>query len=141
MKNPHTYWSSAGNQLTVMRTKLEEKLESAGNRQAELEEELERSKKGREESAERETALMLLKKLQKDHKALQEELDMYTGNDPALFEIMKNSTQKAHDAVNRWTDNIFILQQWCSSSFPEAKERLEQMYTEVGITEDFDMLA
>jgi hypothetical protein len=87
-----------------------------------------------------EAALMFLRKLQKEHKELQEELDLYNGNDPALFEIMKKSTQIAHDAVNRWTENVFILQKWCSSNFPEAKERLEQMYAEVGITEDFDML-
>ncbi|CAM6099697.1 unnamed protein product [Calypogeia fissa] len=138
------FWSlpsTAGNQLTTMRKKLEGELESATNREAELEKEVETSRKGREDSSERESALMLLKKLQKEHKALQEELDTYTGNDPALFEIMKKSTQMAHDAVNRWTENIFILQKWCSSTFPEAKEKLEQMYAEVGITEDFDLLA
>lgn len=66
---------------------------------------------------------------------------MCAGNDPTLIEIMKNSTQTDQDAGNRWTDNIFILQRWGSGSFPEAKDRLEQMYIQVGITQDFGMFA
>uniref|UniRef100_A0A804ML23 Meiotic nuclear division protein 1 homolog n=1 Tax=Zea mays TaxID=4577 RepID=A0A804ML23_MAIZE len=41
---------------------------------------------------------------------------------------------------NNIPDNIFTLQQWCSTTFPEAKEQLEHMYREVGITEDFEYL-
>lgn len=32
---------------------------------------------------------------------------------------------------NNIPDNIFTLQQWCSTTFPEAKEQLEHMYREV----------
>eukprot|EP01018_Ginkgo_biloba_P001575 Gb_40478 [translate_table: standard] len=51
-----------------------------------------------------------------------------------------NATEVAHAAANRWTDNIFALQHWCSSNFPEAKERLEHLYKEVGITDSLDYL-
>lgn len=46
----------------------------------------------------------------------------------------------AHAAANRWTDNIFTLKQWCCNNFPQAKEQLDHLYNEVGITDDFDYL-
>ena len=33
---------------------------------------------------------------------------------------------------NDTSENIFNLQQWCSTTFPQAKEQLEHMYREVG---------
>ncbi|KAK6236425.1 hypothetical protein QUC31_020201 [Theobroma cacao] len=52
--------------------------------------------------------------------------------------LAEKAIEVAHGAANRWTDNIFTLRQWCSNNFPEAKEQLEHMYKEVGITDDFD---
>jgi hypothetical protein len=28
-------------------------------------------------------------------------------------------------------DNVFALQKWCSSKFPEAREKLDELYNEV----------
>jgi hypothetical protein len=50
------------------------------------------------------------------------------------------SSEQANGILNVTTDNIFTLQQWCSTTFPQAKEQLEHMYREVGITEDFEYL-
>ncbi|ONM20423.1 Meiotic nuclear division protein 1-like protein [Zea mays] len=97
-------------------------------------------KRGREDSEEREAALEELKTVELHHKKLKEELAAYADSDPAAVEAMKDATDIAHSAANRWTDNIFTLQQWCSTTFPEAKEQLEHMYREVGITEDFEYL-
>lgn len=38
----------------------------------------------------------------------------------------------ANVILNETSDNIFNLQQWCSTTFPQAKEQLEHMYREVG---------
>lgn len=38
---------------------------------------------------------------------------------------------KADDRLIDTSDNIFTLQQWCSTTFPQAKEQLEHMYREV----------
>ncbi|KAK8286747.1 hypothetical protein V6Z11_D07G011000 [Gossypium hirsutum] len=87
---------------------------------------------------ERETALAELKAIELKHNELKEEMVQYADNDPAAFEAMKKAIEVAHGAANRWTDNIFTLRQWCSNNFPEAKEQLEHMYKEIGITDDFD---
>ncbi|XP_077210759.1 mnd1 family protein isoform X2 [Tasmannia lanceolata] len=137
------FWSlpsCAGNQLRNAYCKLESDLVSSKKRLAELVEQRDNLKKGREESDEREVALEELKTIEQKHKMLKDEMGLYADNDPTALEAMKNAIEVAHSAANRWTDNIFTLQQWCSSSFPEAKEQLEHMYKEVGITDDLDYL-
>ncbi|KAI4347034.1 hypothetical protein L6164_007883 [Bauhinia variegata] len=135
------FWSfpsCTGNQLRSVRRKLESDVENSTKRFSELVDQCEELKKGREESDEREEALADLKSMELKHSELKDELGKYADNDPAAFEAMKEAIQVAHAAANRWTDNIFILKQWCSNNFPQAKEQLENMYKEVGITDDFD---
>ncbi|KAL9443695.1 hypothetical protein AB3S75_016964 [Citrus x aurantiifolia] len=137
------FWSlpsCAGNQLRNVYRKLESDLQSSKKRHTELVEQCNALKKGREESDEREEALEELKAIELKHNELKDEMGQYADNDPAAFEAMKNAIEVAHAAANRWTDNIFTLQQWCSNNFPQAKEELEQMYKDVGIPEDFDYL-
>ncbi|KAD6795173.1 hypothetical protein E3N88_06069 [Mikania micrantha] len=97
-------------------------------------------KKGREDSDAREEALSELKAIEQKYNDLKEEMVKYADNDPATFEAMKEAIRVAIEASNRWTDNIFTLRQWCANNFPQAKEQLEHLYNEVGITEDFDYL-
>lgn len=137
------FWSlpsTAGNQLRNVSRKLESDLQTSKKRCAELGEQCNALKKGREESDEREVALSELKSVELKHNALKDELAQYADNDPAAFETMKKAIEVAYSAANRWTDNIFTLRQWCSNNFPQAKEQLEHMYQETGITDDFDYL-
>ncbi|KAJ9183864.1 hypothetical protein P3X46_007666 [Hevea brasiliensis] len=137
------FWSlpsCAGNQSRNVYHKLESDLQSGRKRHAELVDQCGALKKGREESEEREDALAELKAIELKHNELKEEMGQYADNDPAAFEAMKKAIGIAHAAANRWTDNIFTLRQWCSNNFPQAKEQLESMYKEIGITDDFDYL-
>ncbi|KAE8780323.1 meiotic nuclear division protein 1 [Hordeum vulgare] len=137
------FWSlpsCAGNQLRTTYNKLESDLSNSKKRYMELLEQRDDLKRGREDTDEREDALEELKAVELRHKKLKEELAAYADSDPSTLEAMKEATEVAHSAANRWTDNIFTLQQWCSTTFPQAKEQLEHMYREVGITEDFEYL-
>ncbi|KAL4651814.1 hypothetical protein ACB092_01G188200 [Castanea dentata] len=137
------FWSLpsfAGNQLRNVYHKLESDLQSSKKRLAELVDQCNALKRGREESDEREEALAELKAIEKNYLALKDQMGQYMENDPAAFDAMKEAIEITHAAANRWTDNIFTLRQWCSNKFPEAKEQLENMYKEVGITDDFDYL-
>uniref|UniRef100_M0ZHL4 Meiotic nuclear division protein 1 homolog n=1 Tax=Solanum tuberosum TaxID=4113 RepID=M0ZHL4_SOLTU len=127
-------------QLRTVYKKLETDLQNNNKRHTELVEQCKALKKGREESDAREEALNELKSIEQKHKELKEELMQYADNDPATIEAMKKAIEVAHSAANRWTDNIFTLRQWCSNNFPQAKEQLDQLYNEVGITDDFDYL-
>ncbi|KAF4398569.1 hypothetical protein G4B88_013658 [Cannabis sativa] len=141
------FWSlpsCAGNQLRNVTRKLESDLHSSKKRFAELSEQCESLKKGREASDEREEALHELKSIQQKHTELKEEMEQYADNDPAALEAMssdfllRNAIEVAHAAANRWTDNIFTVRQWVSNNFPQAKEELDNLYKEIGITDDFD---
>lgn len=137
------FWSlpsCAGNQLRNVSRKLDSDLESSKKRHAQLVDQCEELKKGREESDERVEAIADLKAIEQKHNELKDELAKYKDNDPAAFEAMKEAIAVAHASANRWTDNIFTLRQWCSNNFPQAKEQLENLYKEVGITDDFDYL-
>lgn len=137
------FWSlpsCAGNQLRNIHRKLESDLQSSKKRHAELINQCNALKKGREESDEREAALVELKAIEQKYNELKEEIAQYSDNDPATFEAKKQAIEVAHEAANRWTDNIFTVQKWCSNNFPQAKEQLDKLYNEVGITDDFDNL-
>lgn len=137
------FWSlpsTAGNQLRNVSHKLDSGLQASKKRHAELVEQCSSLKKGREESDEREEALTELKSVELKHNELKAELAQYADNDPGALEAMKKAIDVAYSAANRWTDNTFTLRQWCSNNFPQAKEQLEQMYQEAGITDDFDYL-
>ncbi|CAN7014989.1 unnamed protein product [Brassica rapa subsp. trilocularis] len=163
------FWSlpsCAGNQLRSVRQKLESDLQGSNKKLAELVDQCDALKKGREESVssscveelykclnhlftridllslqeERTEALAHLQDIEKKHKELKNEMVQFADNDPATLEAMRAAIEVAHQSANRWTDNIFTLRQWCSNNFPQAKEQLEHLYTEAGITEDFDYL-
>ncbi|KAG0453029.1 hypothetical protein HPP92_025693 [Vanilla planifolia] len=128
------FWSlpsCAGNQLRNASIKLESDILSGKKHLEELNELRASLMLGREESNEREQALEKLKAIELEYKKLKEEVTLYADNDPVALETMKNAIHVAKSAANRWTDNIFTLQQWCSSNFPEAKEQLEHTYKEV----------
>lgn len=136
------FWSlpsSTGNMLRQSTAKLEKELEYLSKRESELTTQIELLKKGREgDPTKREADLTALTELEKKHKVMTEELESLAENDPSAYEAMEKASEVAHIAANRWTDNIFSVQQWCNNNFPEAKDNLDQMYAEVGITEDFD---
>ncbi|KAK6151897.1 hypothetical protein DH2020_014532 [Rehmannia glutinosa] len=137
------FWSlpsCAGNQLRNIQRKLNSDLQNSEKRYTELIDQCNALKKGREESDEREEALDELKAIQQKYNELKDEIAQYSDNDPATFEAMKKAIEVAHASANRWTDNIFTLRQWCSNNFPQAREQLDHLYSEVGIPDDFDYL-
>ncbi|KAL0426939.1 UNVERIFIED_CONTAM: Meiotic nuclear division protein 1 [Sesamum latifolium] len=136
------FWSlpsCAGNQLRNIHRKLDSDLQSSKKRYIELIDQCNALKKGREESVNHLPHSNFFG-MNADSSFSQDEIVQYSDNDPATFETMKKAIEVAHTAANRWTDNIFTLRQWCSHNFPQAKEQLDHLYNEVGITDDFDYL-
>ena len=87
-----------------------------------LEREIFKAEKGREESDER---LMLLEKLQGEKEKRDKmlvRLKDFAENDPAVLEQMVKETGEAVEAVNRWTDNIFSIQGWIKKKFPSVDQ-------------------
>ncbi|XBH69410.1 hypothetical protein VPH35_097299 [Triticum aestivum] len=100
------FWSlpsCAGNQLRTTYNKLESDLSNSKKRYMELLEQRDDLKRGREDTDEREDALEELKAVELRHKKLKEELAAYADSDPSALEAMKDATEVAHSAANRWT--------------------------------------
>ncbi|XBI80615.1 hypothetical protein VPH35_089733 [Triticum aestivum] len=103
------FWSlpsCAGNQLRTTYNKLESDLSNSKKRYMELLEQRDDLKRGREDTDEREDALEELKAVELLHKKLKEELAAYADSDPSALEAMKDATEVAHSAANRWTGTI-----------------------------------
>ncbi|KAE9448738.1 hypothetical protein C3L33_19366, partial [Rhododendron williamsianum] len=92
------------------------------------------------QSDEREEALGELKAIEQKYNELKVGANPCGDTDLVTVILTEKSIEVAHAAANRWTDNIFTLRQWCGNNFPQAKEQLEHLYNEVGITDDFDYL-
>ncbi|KAM3256109.1 hypothetical protein ACQJBY_048942 [Aegilops geniculata] len=119
------FWSlpsCAGNQLRTTYHKLESDLSNSKKRYIELLEQRDDLKRGREDTDEREDALEELKAVELRHKKLKRML--------LRLPIRQLTDGQANIILNETSDNIFTLQQWCSTTFPQAKEQLEHMYKE-----------
>ncbi|CAI6001865.1 unnamed protein product [Closterium sp. NIES-65] len=135
------FWSlpsSAGNKLRQAEAQLTVEVGELQAKKARLEARLQTAQAGRQQSEERSKALADLAVLQAKNRKLKEELAEFAENDPELLEHKIKVTRIAKDATNRWTENIFALQQWCNDQFPQAPEKLAQLYEEVGLTDDID---
>ncbi|CAI5487372.1 unnamed protein product [Closterium sp. Naga37s-1] len=135
------FWSlpsSAGNKLRQAEAQLTGEVGELQAKKARLEARLQSAQAGRQQSEERSKALGELAVLQAKNRKLKEELAEFAENDPELLEHKIKVTRIAKDAANRWTENIFALQQWCNDQFPQAPEKLAQLYEEVGLTDDID---
>ncbi|KAK4344305.1 hypothetical protein RND71_037399 [Anisodus tanguticus] len=125
------FWSlpsCAGNQLRNVSRKLETDLQASKKRHTELDA--------------REEALNELKAIQQKHNELKVELAQYADNGPATVEAMKKAIEVAHSAANRWTGLVITLYTSIIAILlnDDAKEQLDNLYNEVGITDDFDYL-
>ncbi|CAL1354860.1 unnamed protein product [Linum trigynum] len=135
------FWSlpsSTGNQLKNIKDKLGSDLPSSKKRYAELIEQSAGLKKGREESDEREVALSDLKDIQAKHNELKEEMAKYADNDPAAFEALSSAPalrKLLTSLMQPQTDGL-----WYSKNFPQAAEQLDNLFKEVGVTDEFDYL-
>lgn len=93
------------------------------------------AKNGREESDERSKLLEELAAKETQRAKNLTELEVFKDMDPDLFEKKKKETKDARIAVNRWTDNIYTLQSYCSDKFMIPKQDFN---TQFNIPEDMD---
>jgi len=135
------FWAFPSKASQARKRKLElaeEKCEKMACRLKDLEREISKAEKGREESDER---LMLLEKLQGEKEKRDKmlvRLKDFAENDPAVLEQMVKETGEAVEAVNRWTDNIFSIQGWIKKKFPSVDQAA--LSKQFGIPDDLDYL-
>ncbi|KAI9237640.1 hypothetical protein MVEG_02213 [Podila verticillata NRRL 6337] len=134
------YWSFPSDVQQKKNAKLKQlreefaKLEATS---AELESRIRLAKSGREDNDQREELLVKLAEAETLDKELQTELKRYADSDPTLLEAQKKYSQVAKEAVNKWTENIFVFQSYCVNKFNVDRQELNKNF---GISEDMDTL-
>ncbi|XP_075356539.1 meiotic nuclear division protein 1 homolog isoform X3 [Mycteria americana] len=147
------FWAFPSKALHGRKRKLEE-LESqfaeSSQKKEALQKSIEKSKIGREDTAERAALLEELAALRQKKEQLKAEIDKYRECDPDVVEEMRGETRRdcmdkgqgqtnkiAKEAANRWTDNIFSIKSWAKRKFGFEESRIDKSF---GIPEDLDYI-
>ncbi|KAK2541661.1 Mnd1 [Columba guinea] len=102
-----------------------------------LQKSIEKSKIGRENTAERAALIEELAALRQKKEQLKAEIEKYRECDPDVVEEMRQTNKVAKEAANRWTDNIFSIKSWAKRKFGFEESRIDKSF---GIPEDLDYI-
>ncbi|KAI9137181.1 meiotic nuclear division protein 1 [Paraphysoderma sedebokerense] len=134
------FWSFPSQCGQIRQTKIDnlnaEKDKLLAKKQ-QLEEDIQQARVGKEESEKRSILLSQLaeaESLRKQHLA---ELAKFKECDPEVLEAKERKTQVCKDAANRWTDNIFILQSYCTRQMNLESKRFFEAFE---LPDDFDSI-
>ncbi|XP_027492012.1 meiotic nuclear division protein 1 homolog isoform X2 [Corapipo altera] len=134
------FWAFPSKALHARKRKLEE-LESqfaeSSQKKEALQKSIEKSKIGREDTAERAALMEELAALRQKKEQLKAEIDKYRECDPDVVEEMRQTNKVAKEAANRWTDNIFSIKSWAKRKFGFEESRIDKGF---GIPEDLDYI-
>ncbi|KAL6731597.1 hypothetical protein Aduo_002443 [Ancylostoma duodenale] len=125
------YWAfpSKASQTRKRRIEdLENSIRTTETKIAEATAELQKQRKGKEDSKIRSELLVLYEKLQEEEKDISERLDKYAQCNPEVIAQVKIRAEKARENVNRWTDNILSIKKWCKSKYGMDENMLDQQF-------------
>ncbi|KAJ7326881.1 hypothetical protein JRQ81_016640 [Phrynocephalus forsythii] len=134
------FWAFPSKALHARKRKLEElqkQFSEYCQRKKSLEESIEKSKIGRQDTAERTALAKELAALQQKKAHLKGEIDKYTECDPDVVEEVRQANTVAKEAANRWTDNIFAIKSWAKRKFGFEDNKIDKAF---GIPDDFDYI-
>ncbi|XP_020637085.3 meiotic nuclear division protein 1 homolog isoform X1 [Pogona vitticeps] len=125
------FWAFPSKALHARKRKLEElqnQFSEYCQRKKSLEESIEKSKIGRQDTAERAALTKELAALQQKKAHLKAELDKYTECDPDVVEEVRQANKVAKEAANRWTDNIFAIKSWAKRKFGFEDNKIDKTF-------------
>ncbi|KAL3163083.1 Meiotic nuclear division protein 1 [Trebouxia sp. C0010 RCD-2024] len=135
------FWAFPGEaalQLEAALVKAQTQVKHNEEQCSNLQQKLQSSVTGRQETAEREAKLAEVATHEKQLRDIQNQLEQYAENDPDKINSMKEAAGIAKDAANRWLDNIEYLQDWCKKRFEGMGEQLNGFFKENGYTENME---
>uniref|UniRef100_A0A8C2SKW3 Meiotic nuclear divisions 1 n=2 Tax=Coturnix japonica TaxID=93934 RepID=A0A8C2SKW3_COTJA len=134
------FWAFPSKALHARKRKLEElqtQFAESNQKKEMLQKGIEKSKIGREDTAERAALMKELAALRQKKEQLKAEIEKYRECDPDVVEEMRQTGKVAKEAANRWTDNIFAIKSWAKRKFGFEESRIDKSF---GIPEDFDYI-
>uniref|UniRef100_A0A8D0DG50 Meiotic nuclear division protein 1 homolog n=1 Tax=Salvator merianae TaxID=96440 RepID=A0A8D0DG50_SALMN len=134
------FWAFPSKALHARKHKLEElqnQFSEYSQKRKSLQESIEKSKAGRQDTAERAALTKELTALRQKKEQLMAEIDKYKECDPEIVEEIRQANKVAKEAANRWTDNIFAIKSWAKRKFGFEGSKIDKTF---GIPEDFDYI-
>ncbi|XP_033016518.1 meiotic nuclear division protein 1 homolog [Lacerta agilis] len=134
------FWAFPSKALHARKRKLEElqnQFSEYSQKKKSLQETIEKSKIGRQDTAERAALIKELTALRQKRDQLKAEIDKYKECDPDIVEEIRQANKVAKEAANRWTDNIFATKSWAKRKFAFEESKIDKTF---GIPEDFDYI-
>ncbi|XP_021249809.1 meiotic nuclear division protein 1 homolog isoform X3 [Numida meleagris] len=134
------FWAFPSKALHAKKCKLEElqtQVAETSQKKEILQKSIEKLKIGREDTAERGALMKELAALRQKKEQLKAEIEKYRECDPDVVEEMRQTSNVAKEAANRWTDNIFAIKSWAKRKFGFEESRIDKNF---GIPEDFDYI-
>uniref|UniRef100_A0A8D2KU19 Meiotic nuclear division protein 1 homolog n=1 Tax=Varanus komodoensis TaxID=61221 RepID=A0A8D2KU19_VARKO len=134
------FWAFPSKALHTRKRKLEDlqiQFSEYSQKKRSLEESIEKSKVGRQDTAERAALTKELTALRQKKDQLKGEIDKYKECDPDIIEEIRQANKVAKEAANRWTDNIFAVKSWVKRKFAFEDSKIDKTF---GIPEDFDYM-
>lgn len=109
-------------------------------RAAALREKVEQEKQSKQQTDKHQEGMEQISELKDQIAKLEAELRQYQATDPDLLRTMRQGTQVAHEAANRWLDNIYCLMTWCRKKYPGQEAELASFFKENGYSDDLDYI-
>lgn len=126
------FWAFPSTATVRRQIKLEQAeadLMKIQTRTKKLKEDIELHKQGREEGEERSELQEKYVELKKKLEMVRAELSEYKENDPAVFKQKMEQVGKLKMSINRWTDNLFILEDWCVKNIGVERAAFKEMFS------------
>jgi len=134
------YWCLPSQAVQKKRSRiasLTEKLQSKSDQKQQLLEKREELRNCHQDTEERTQLIEQINALESQIEHVKEQLNIYKESDPEVLAEIRNVSQIAWEAANRWTDNIFSIRSWVSSKFGLPSSEFDKNF---GIPEDLEYI-
>ncbi|VVC88585.1 unnamed protein product [Leptidea sinapis] len=134
------FWSFPSKAKNAQKRKLQElqnQLNDTTKKLKKTEETIATESMGREPNEERKQILEALDTVTKQEIELKKELQKYRDNDPEYISQIKTETKTLKAAINRWTENIYILKSYIMNNFHMESDAIDQHFN---IAPDMDYI-
>ncbi|KAJ1509035.1 Meiotic nuclear division protein 1 [Coelomomyces lativittatus] len=132
------FWSFPGHSAVRKQKRLKDlqtEIQHTTKQLAQLEVDEMEALKGKEPSDERNELLTRLAELEEKNQKLKDRLMEFQDNDPETFKAMQKSAKIAKEAIQRWIDNMYILQSYCVNTFGMERSTFNAQF---GVTDEFE---
>jgi hypothetical protein len=132
------FWSFPSTALQTRentRRSLNDELSKLRESREKMEKQLQEASSARQDTPERTELLQTLAELELAKATASAKLEMHRANDPKLLATKRQVAKEAKLGSNRWTDNIFTIQSYCSNNYCIPRSQFNEQFS---IPDDFD---